>query len=46
MIDERAIGVIPLWVCYCGMIAQWSGSFPHWDCDGGRPLTEEELMQP
>jgi len=30
-----------LWVCYCGEVAPWSWSFPHWDCQGGRPLSLE-----
>lgn len=32
-----------LWVCYCGEIAPWSWSFPHWDCQGSRPLSPEEI---
>ena len=32
-----------LWVCYCGEVAPWSWSFPHWNCQGGRPLSPEEI---
>lgn len=32
-----------LWVCYCGAVSPWSWSFPHWDCQGGRPLSAEEI---
>ncbi len=32
-----------LWVCYCGEVALWNWSFPHWDCQGGRPLSPEEI---
>lgn len=31
-----------LWVCYCGVVATWSWSFPHWDCQGGRQVRPEE----
>ena len=33
-----------LWVCYCGTVAPFDPYvFPHRDCDGGRPLTTEEI---
>ena len=32
-----------LWVCYCGEVASWSWGFPHWDCQGGRTLSPEEI---
>lgn len=31
-----------LWVCYCGVVAPWSWSFPHEDCQGGRQVRPEE----
>ena len=31
-----------LWVCYCGAVAPWGWSFPHWDCQGGRPVLPHE----
>jgi hypothetical protein len=40
--DEETEGT-GLWVCYCGQVAPWSWSFPHWDCQGGRPLSPEEI---
>lgn len=39
--------VVDPWVCCCGVIAP-KGEFrvfPHDDCDGGRPLTLEELQR-
>ena len=32
-----------LWVCYCGEVAPLGDTFPHRDCDGGRPLRPEEI---
>jgi hypothetical protein len=32
-----------LWICYCSVEAERSEYFPHDDCDGGRPLTSEEM---
>lgn len=34
-----------LFVCYCGEIAPKSTYFPHWNCDGGRALTEWEALE-
>lgn len=32
------------WVCYCGVVALASDSFPHPDCDGGRAAVPAGLF--
>jgi hypothetical protein len=37
--------VVDPWVCYCGVIAEFSEYlFPHADCDGGQPLAPPGTM--
>jgi len=33
-----------IWVCYCSMLGEHSGSFPHWDCQGGRVLAASGII--
>lgn len=40
---RRVLQASALWVCYCGQVAPHGSQFPHRDCQGGRPLTPDEV---
>jgi hypothetical protein len=40
---RRVLRAAALWVCYCGQVAPHGNDFPHWECQGGRPLGPGEV---
>jgi len=40
---RRVLQASALWVCYCGQVGPHGNDFPHWGCQGGRPLGPEEV---